>query len=177
MPGGQQPTSTDYSSTAESTAISTIGSYASSALARYGLGPAGKGRMQARGAAAAAQKAAAAQFAQSQLQAKLTAAYADFGRTHPYEEGFAVEETSGAPTGQVVELTNWQKKLAGLEQLPQTKGRKRTESKLQTRIDTRKLKLAPFTSYRVSELYGANAGYWRERGAPPPLWLTGGVPA
>lgn len=176
MPGGSQPTSQDLSSTAETQALGALSQYAGAALARYGLGPAGRGRMQARGAAAAAQKAAAAQYAQGLLQAKIGAAYADFGRSHPYEEGFVTEETTGAPTGEMVELTNWQKKLTGLEQLPQTKGRKRTESKLQARIDTRKLKLAPFTSYRVSELYGANAGYWRERGAPPPLWLTGGSP-
>jgi len=46
------------------------------------------------------------------------------------------------------------------------------EMKLEKKLEKRELAISPLAEVRVANLYGPNAGYWREYGAPPPLWLT-----
>lgn len=45
------------------------------------------------------------------------------------------------------------------------------ERRLENKIARREAATADLAEVRVSEAYGPNAGYWSERGAPPPLWL------
>ncbi len=46
------------------------------------------------------------------------------------------------------------------------------EAKLEKKLAKRELLISPQAEVRVANLYGPNAGYWREYGAPAPLWLT-----
>ncbi len=166
-PGGQA--SSEYSA--------DLGAWINAIAGIFGksLHPSGSGSMAARGVLEGQIKQARI-AARAQLgPERLSAAYASFSRTNPYEAGFAVAvptEGISPPQKLVAELAAWEKTLSTLEAKKQTKHRIQVEKKLQKRIDLRQNKLAPYTDYRVAELYGANAGYWRERGAPAPLWLS-----
>jgi len=140
---------------------------------------AGTGRAAARGqfegSLRAAQRVASLQAEQERAQRSVDLAYADFGRTNPFEQGFAVEgpTTFESPSPKTAALVA--KNVAKLQQLSAKAQSKKViakERKISQQIALRVAKLAPTTEVRISELRGPNAGYWRERGAPAPLWLT-----
>jgi len=165
-----------YSDQAGGAAINVIATYLSPLLGKFGLGTNYKGAMAQRGLAQAAMKLSAIQFNRQLEQEHSQAAYADFARTNPFEQGFAID-TQVAPFPEKLTklLGKNVQKLAQLQGKNQTRKVIAKERKIAAQITQRGAKLAPYTDVRISELRGANAGYWRERGAPPPLWLTQGV--
>lgn len=135
---------------------------------------AGSGRMAARGAAAAAQKAAELAYNRDLLQSRYSQAWSSFARSNPYEPGFAVTSIENAQPGILKDLLKLEQRLAEKEALPQTHQRIQRERKIENKIGAKQAKLAESTRVRIAGYFGPNAGYWRERGAPPPLWLTQG---
>lgn len=45
------------------------------------------------------------------------------------------------------------------------------EAHIQAKLAKRELEISPQAEIRVSNIYGPNAGYWPEYGAPPPAFL------
>lgn len=153
----------------------TFVNYVGALLARYATGTTGTGRMAARGIAQQNLKVSQQQFALEEARRNVELAYADFARTNPFEEGFMVETPGGLGALSEKTLKLVRKNVQKLTQLAakkQTGKVIRKEKKIAAQIQAREAKLAPYTEVRISELRGPNAGYWRERGAPPPLFLT-----
>lgn len=170
--GGQGP---DFSTTATQSAGDAVSSYLGALLGRYATGTVGTGRMAARGLAQYGAKIGRQQFAREQAQYNVAQAYADFARTNPFEEGFQVDIPGllGPPSQKTLRLLEKNRsKLSQLEMKQQTKKVQAKERKIQAQIVAREAKIAPTTGVRISELRGPNAGYWAERGAPAPKWLT-----
>jgi len=155
--------------------LNVITQYLGALLGKYGLGTQGTGKMAARGLAQYGIKVAGQQFAQQQAQYNVDQAYAEFARTNPFEAGFQVEIPGGL--GQLSQKTlkllgKNRAKLSQLEAKKQTAAVRTKEKKISAQIVAREAKLAPLSEVRISELRGPNAGYWYERGAPAPKWLT-----
>ena len=164
-------------------AVDIATQYAIQLLGRYGQGPQRTGRSAARGVAQYQAEIGKRQlqldqqrFAQEQLQVRRENAFSEFGRTNPFEPGFEQETlgyTSSSPK-RLELLGRNQEKLAQLSAKKQTKRVIAKERLISAKILKRSEKLGAYTDVRISELRGPNAGYWAERGAPPPLWLTQG---
>jgi len=170
--GTAQP---DLTSTAYSTGGDAISSYLGALLGRYGTGTVGTGRMAARGLAQFGIKVQRAQFAREQAQYERGQAYEEFARTNPFEAGFEVQIPGGLGNLSPKTLRLLEKnrvKLGQLQTKAQTAKVRAKERKVVAQITAREAKLAPLTDVRISELRGPNAGYWYERGAPAPAWLT-----
>ena len=134
--------------------------------------PSGSGRMAARGLAQEAAKIGAFQARQALLQAKLQQAQTEFAQTNPFEPGQVVAAVENAPPHLVKQVARRREKLERLATVKQTGAVIKKSQKIQAKLARLENREAPFTDIRIAELTGANAGYWRERGAPPPLWLT-----
>lgn len=167
-PGGL--TSTDY----EKAGVNILASYAASALGKFGIGPNFKGAMAARGYAQAQAKQAEFAFRAQLLQQKFAQAQQDFASTNPFEPGAVFSSVEDAPLKLVKMTAKATAKLNRLNAQDQTKGVVRKERKVIAKLERLTNKAAPYTQVRVGELYGANQGYWREHGAPQPLWLAQG---
>lgn len=151
---------------------SLLVSYAGSALAKFGLGTVGTGKMAARGAAAEQIKLAGIDYRNQLLQQKVAQAQTEFAETNPFEPGFQVTAIENAPEKLGKMRAKAISKLQQLGGKQQTKKVIAKQNKVLAKIGRVENKLAPYTDVRIAELSGPNSGYWRERGAPPPLWLT-----
>lgn len=154
--------------------LGALSQYAGAALSKFGLGPAGKGRMAARGQAAAAADFARLQAGVQGLQFREAEAYRAFEATG----GTVGMPVTFNPDPKVQKLG---KAIVAVKQAIELNTKVRKEKKLlqkerelEKKLAKRELRTAPITEVRVTDIYGPNAGYWRERGAPPPLWLVQG---
>lgn len=136
-------------------------SYVSSALAKYGLGTQGTGRMAARGYAAAQAKRDIAGMRQDLLGLKLTNAYASFASGNPGVIGDlwtlpVIDQKVTALTEKAAAVAS---KLVNVR--ADSKAAKKLNKKvaaIQAKADRRTAKLAPDADYRLIARYGLASG-------------------
>lgn len=160
-------------STGGGSAGGLLGTELGAILGKFGVGASGKGKMAARGQAAAAAKAQRAQMQISALQRREDVALHAFEAANPTNQGQVIVQNPADK-----KLQHFIDAAAKVAQLIQTttnahaeRRLQKKELKLQAKIAKRELAVSPQAEVRVVGLYGPNEGYWAERGAPPPAWL------
>jgi hypothetical protein len=134
----------------------------------------GSGRMAARGAAAGAAQLHRYESNLAALGARELAVQHAFEQANPGGVGYFVESNPDP------KLTKLLVKIGvAAHNVLEARGNRRREKKflaqehrLEMKLAKRQAAVARQTDVRYAELYGPNAGYWLERGAPPPLWLV-----
>jgi hypothetical protein len=133
------------------------------------------GRMAARGAAAAAFKYQQQLQRLGQIQYREQSALRAFEAQTPGGVGQIVEFNPDPKLQKIATAINQVKSaIQANTNVRKEKKLLKKERKLEAKEQRRALTVSGSTEVRVTDLYGANAGYWFERGAPPPLWLTQG---
>jgi hypothetical protein len=134
---------------------------------------AGKGRLAARGQAAYSAKLARLAQAQAALQYRTSSALHAFEQQNP---GMPAVVDTFNPDPRVRQLTET---IQSIQQVIQTTHDVKQQKKLikreeqkQAKLERRTLKEANKQQIRVANAAGPNAGYWREYGAPAPLYFS-----
>lgn len=98
---------------------------------------------------------------------------------------FETQEAPGTPGELIVnpsidprsrELVGAIQKIQGVIDVARKAGKAKKlakkQAKLEVKLEKRQLEVSPQADVRYAQLYGPNAGYYREYGAPEPLFLT-----
>lgn len=132
----------------------------------------GTGKAAARGEIARQERLSGFAGRSSLRQFQIEQARVAFGESNPGELGFLVETpVMSLPPSLAKKQAHREARLTRLQGQKQTRPVRQAEKQIQARIEAGRNRAIPFNDIRVATTTGANAGYWRERGAPPPSWL------
>lgn len=133
----------------------------------------GTGKSAARGRAVAAAKAERLRAGAEALQRREDVAMRAFEAQTPGGVGQTVVYSVDPKVEKLAKtIQEVQQLLQTTSDVRKQKKLLKREAALEAKQQRQMLKHTERVEVRVANLYGANAGYWQELGAPPPLWLT-----